>query len=83
MPRTGSSRDPSYSSGMTKVVSALLLAGGAICFVLAAILAMTVGSLDVSILDVYFVVFPKYLLIAGALLILVSRMIWKRVAARK
>lgn len=67
MPRTWSSRDPSYSIGMTKVVSALLLAGGAICFVLAAILAMTIGLLDVSILDVYFVLSPKYLLIAGSL----------------
>lgn len=68
---------------MTKIVSALLLAGGAFCLLLAAIVARTVGSLDVSIIDVYFVVSPKYLLIAGVFLILASRMIRKTVAVHQ
>ena len=50
---------------------------------LAAIVARTVGSLDVSIIDVYFVVSPKYLLIAGVFLILASRMIRKTVAVHQ
>jgi len=65
---------------MAKMLSALLLAVGAICLLLAAIMATTVRALDISILDVYFVISPKYLLIAGLVFCLATLMIRKIVA---
>lgn len=67
---------------MARTVSALIFAGGVVCFVFAAILAIRMTSLDVSILDIYFVISPKYLMILGSLLLLASLAAWKALPAR-
>jgi len=67
---------------MARIGSALLLAGGLVCFVFAAVLAIKTKSLDLSILDIYFVVSPRYLVILGTFLILASLAAWKALPAR-
>jgi hypothetical protein len=62
---------------MAKISSELLLAVGILCSVLAGVLAFTIRSLDVQILDVYFVVLPKYLLLLSVGLLLAAFAIWK------
>jgi len=52
---------------MPKMVSAVLFAGSAVFLILALVLALTTGALDVSILDVYFVVLPRYLFLIAAI----------------
>jgi hypothetical protein len=46
---------------MPKLVSIVLFAGSAVFLILALVLALTRGALDVSVLDYYFVVLPRYL----------------------
>ena len=53
---------------MTKLVSGVLFAGSAVFLILAVALALTKGALDVSVLDFYFVVLPRYLLLVAAIL---------------
>jgi len=53
---------------MTKLVSGVLIAGSAVFLILAVALALTKGALDVSVLDFYFVVLPRYLLLVAAIL---------------
>ena len=53
---------------MTKLVSVVLFAGSAVFLILAVALALTKGALDVSVLDFYFVVLPRYLLLVAAIL---------------
>ena len=53
---------------MPKLVSILLFAGSAVFLILALALALTKGVLDVSVLDFYFVVLPRYLLLVAAIL---------------
>lgn len=53
---------------MPKMVSILFFAGSAVFLILALVLALRTGMLDVSVLDVYFVVLPRYLLLVAAIL---------------
>jgi hypothetical protein len=53
---------------MTKLISILLFAGSAVFLILAVVLALTQGTLDLSVLDFYFVVLPRYLLLVAAIL---------------
>ena len=53
---------------MPKLVSIVLFAGSAVFLILALLLALTRGALDVSVLDYYFVVLPRYLLLVAAIL---------------
>jgi hypothetical protein len=62
---------------MAKTLSTLLLAGGVLFFVLAGVLALTIRSLDLQILDVYFVILPRYLFLLSAGLLLAAFVIWK------
>ena len=52
-----------------KLMSILLFAGGVVFLLLTVTLALTRGSLDVTVLDVYFVVLPRYLLIVAVVLL--------------
>lgn len=62
----------------------LPLALGVVCLVSAVVMAMTVGSLDMSTHDLYFVISAKYLLIAGLLLCVPSLiMVWAGKRHRK
>lgn len=45
-----------------------LFVGSAVFVILALALALTKGVLDVSVLDFYFVVLPRYLLLVAAIL---------------
>ena len=62
---------------MAKVFSELLLAGCVLCLVCAGILAFTIRSLDVSILDVYFVIAPRDLILLGTCLLVAALVVWK------
>jgi len=57
---------------MPKMLSPLLFAGSAVFLILALVLALTKGALkgalDVSVLDFYFVVLPRYLFLVAAIL---------------
>jgi hypothetical protein len=53
---------------MPKLVSIVLFAGSAVFLILALVLTLTSGALDVSVLDYYFVVLPRYLLLVAAIL---------------
>jgi hypothetical protein len=53
---------------MPKLVSIVLFAGSAVFLILALVLALTKGVLDVSVLDFSFVVLPRYLLLLAAIL---------------
>jgi len=53
---------------MPKLVSIVLFVGSAVFLILALVLALTRGALDVSVLDYYFVVLPRYLLLVAAIL---------------
>src|SRR5580704_3304932 len=53
---------------MPKLVSIVLFAGSAVFLILALVLALTKGALDVSVLDYYFVVLPRYLWLVAAIL---------------
>ena len=53
---------------MPRLLSVVLFAGSALFVMLALVLALTKGALDVSVLDYYFVVLPRYLLLAAAIL---------------
>jgi len=53
---------------MPKLMSIVLFAGSAVCVTLALVLALTKGALDVSVLDFYFVVLSRYLLLVTAIL---------------
>jgi hypothetical protein len=53
---------------MPKMVSTVLFAGSVVFLILALVLALTKGALDVSVLDFYFVVLPRYLLLVAAIL---------------
>jgi hypothetical protein len=53
---------------MPKLMSIGLFVGSAVFVILALALALTKGALDVSVLDFYFVVLPRYLLLVAAIL---------------
>ena len=53
---------------MPKLGSIVLFAGSAVFLILALVLVLTRGALDVSVLDYYFVVLPRYLLLVAAIL---------------
>ena len=53
---------------MPKLIWIGLFVGSALFAILALALALTKGALDVSVLDFYFVVLPRYLLLVGAIL---------------
>ena len=53
---------------MPKLMSTVLFAGSALFVILTFALALTKGALDVSVLDLYFVVLPRYLLLIAAIL---------------
>ncbi len=53
---------------MPKLVSAVLFGGSAVFLILALVLTLTKAALDVSVLDFYFVVLPRYLLRVAAIL---------------
>jgi hypothetical protein len=46
----------------------VFFAGSAVFLMLALVLASTKGSLDLSVLDFYFVVLPRYLLLIAGIL---------------
>ena len=62
---------------VAKIFSGLFLAGGVLCVVFAGILAFTIRSLDLQILDIYFVILPRYLLLLSAVLLLAAFVVWK------
>ena len=62
---------------VAKIFSGVLLAGGVLCLIFAGILAFTMHSLDLQILDIYFVILPKYLLLVSAVLLLAAFVVWK------
>ena len=53
---------------MPKLMSIVLFVGSVVFVILALVLALTRGALDVSVLDFYFVVLPRYLLLVAAIL---------------
>ena len=53
-----------------------LLGGGIFLALLAGLLAITKGSLDLYVLDRYFLVLPGRLLLVSALLVLIALGIW-------
>lgn len=53
---------------MPKLISMALFGGSGVSVILALVLALTKGALDVSVLDFYFVVAPRYLLLVAAIL---------------
>ncbi|MGA8618003.1 MAG: hypothetical protein WB660_05720 [Candidatus Sulfotelmatobacter sp.] len=66
---------------MPKLVSLVLFAGSAVLLILALVLALTKGALDVSVLDFYFVVLPRYLLLVAAILFTAGWIIRRLVVA--
>ena len=62
---------------VAKIFSGVLLAGGVLCVIVAGILAFTIRSLDLQILDIYFVILPRYLLLLSAVLLLAAFVVWK------
>jgi hypothetical protein len=64
---------------VAKVFSELLIAASVLCLICAGILAFTIRSLDVSILDVYFVIAPRDLILLGTGLLVVAFVMWKTV----
>jgi hypothetical protein len=64
---------------VAKLFSVLLLAGSLLFSVLGSVLAFTIRSLDLQILDLYFVVLPRYLFLLSAALLLAAFVIWKTV----
>jgi hypothetical protein len=59
----------------------VLFAGSAVFLVLALVLELTKGVLDVSVLDYYFVVLPRYLLLLAAILFTAGWIVRRRVLA--
>jgi hypothetical protein len=53
---------------MPRLLSIVFCAGGAVFLMLALVLALTKGSLDLSVLDFYFIVLPRYLLLIAGIL---------------
>ena len=53
---------------MPKLMSIVLFVGSVVFVILALVLALTRGALDVSVVDFYFVVLPRYLLLVAAIL---------------
>ena len=62
---------------VAKIFSGVLLAGDVLCVVFAGILAFTIGSLDLQILDFYFVILLEYLLLSSAVLLFAAFVVWK------
>ena len=60
---------------MAKLVSIVLFAGSAVFLILVLVLAFTKGALDVAVLDFYFVVLPRYLLLVAAILFTAGGMV--------
>jgi hypothetical protein len=54
------------------MISIVFFAASAVFLILALVLALTTGALDVSVLDYYFVVLPRYLLLVAAILFTVG-----------
>jgi len=67
---------------MARLISIVLFAGSAVFLLLALVLALTKGVLDVSVLDYYFVVLPRYLLLLAAILFSVGWIVRRRVLCR-
>jgi hypothetical protein len=53
---------------MPKLISLVLFVASAVFLILALVLELTKGTLDVSVLDYYFVVLPSYLLLTAVVL---------------
>ena len=53
---------------MPKLVSLVLFIASAVFLILALVLVSTKGALDVSVLDYYFAVLPRYLLLIAVVL---------------
>ncbi len=53
---------------MPKLVSLVLFIASAVFLILSLVLVLTKGALDVSVLDYYFVVLPRYLLLIAVVL---------------
>jgi hypothetical protein len=66
---------------MAKIFLGLLLAASTLCFVCAGILALRIRGLDLQILDRYFVVWPRYLIMLGAGLLLAAFAVWRTVVS--
>lgn len=62
---------------MAKILLALFSGVGVLCAVLAIILASSIRSLDLQILDIYFVIFPRYLLLLSAALLVAAFALYK------
>ena len=62
---------------MAKIFSGVLLTGSVLCVVFAGILVFTIRSLDLQILDIYFVIRPRYLLLLSGGLLLAAFVVWK------
>lgn len=67
---------------MLKVFSISLFAGAAILLVLGGVLRFTIHSFDLQILDVYFVVLPRYLWLLSAALALAALAVRRCLALR-
>jgi hypothetical protein len=66
---------------MATLILVVLFAGSAVFLVLALVLELTKGVLDVSVLDYYFVVLPRYLLLLAAILFTADWIVRRRVLA--
>jgi hypothetical protein len=62
---------------VAKLLSALLLAAGIIFLIMGALLASTTRSLDLQVLDIYLVILPRYLFLAGSALLFAAFLVWK------
>jgi hypothetical protein len=67
---------------MPKLVSIVPFAGSAVFLILALVLALTKGVLDVSVFDFYFVVLPRYLLLVAAILFAAGWIVRRLVLSR-
>jgi hypothetical protein len=65
-----------------RIMVYFLLGGGILFAILAGLLAITTKSLDLYILDRYFLILPTRLLFVSALLVLTALAIWERKISR-
>ncbi len=60
-----------------KATVGFFLTGGILLLFLAGLLAVTKGAFDVHVHDRYMIVFPRYLLLASAVLLVATFVVWK------
>jgi hypothetical protein len=60
-----------------KTTVGFFLAGGILFLFLAGLLAVTKGTFDFHVHDRYMIVFPRYLLLASAVLLAATFVVWK------